>query len=97
MTFCLIALVLREKNALSPFLQQPLVARVGAVSYGIYLYHLIALDVVHRILPVEMLPKWAIFPVFAVTAYLFAEVSFRTLEAYFQRFRPKPGPVRSAA
>ncbi|WP_300064308.1 acyltransferase [uncultured Roseobacter sp.] len=90
MTLCVIALVLREKNALSPFLQQRLVARVGAVSYGIYLYHLIALDVAHRILPVAILPKWAIFIVFVILAYLIAELSFRTLEAWFQQFRPKP-------
>ena len=95
MTFCLIALVLREDNLLSPFLKQPLVMRVGAVSYGIYLYHLIALDVAHRILPVSILPKWAIFIGFAVLAYLIAELSFRTLEAWFQRFRPKPKPVTS--
>ena len=62
---------------------------MGIVSYGIYLYHLIALDIAHRILPVEALPKWAIFIVFVILAYLIAEVSFRTLEALFQRFRPR--------
>ena len=66
MTFWLVALVLREKNALSPFLKQRLVARVGVVSYGIYLYHLIALDIAHRILPVEALPE----TVLAVADYL---------------------------
>ena len=91
MTFCLVALVVRENTAMSPFLQQPLVARVGAVSYGIYLYHLIALDITHRILPAESLPKWAMFIAFAILAYLIAEASFRTLERYFQRFRPDSG------
>ncbi|WP_299681755.1 acyltransferase [uncultured Roseobacter sp.] len=90
MTYCLIALLVREKNALSPFLQQRLVARIGAISYGIYLYHLIVLDVTHRILPTASLPKWVVFIVFAVLACLVAEVSFRTLERYFQRFRPTP-------
>lgn len=89
MTFCVIALVLREDNLLSPFFKQALVVRVGVVSYGIYLYHLIALDIAHRILPVAMLPKWAIFIVFVILAYMIAEVSFRTLEAFFQRFRPR--------
>lgn len=97
MTFCLVALVLREDNILSPFLKQRLVARVGAVSYGIYLYHLLAIDVVHRILPTALLPKWVVFCVIAVVVYLIAEASFRTLEAYFQRFRPKPGSASSAS
>ncbi|MEL6957323.1 MAG: acyltransferase [Pseudomonadota bacterium] len=89
MTICLMSLVLRERTLFSPFLQHKLVARVGAVSYGIYLYHLIALDITHRILPADDLPKWAMFIAFAVLAYLIAELSFRTLEAYFQRFRPR--------
>lgn len=95
MTFCLIALVLRENSVLSPFLKQPLVVRVGAVSYGIYLYHLIALDIAHRVLPTAILPKWVVFIFFAMLACLIAELSFRTLEAYFQRFRPKPKPAPS--
>lgn len=95
MTFCLIAVVLRENSVLSPLLKQPLVARVGAVSYGIYLYHLIALDIAHRVLPTAILPKWVVFIFFAILAYLIAELSFRTLEAYFQRFRPKPQPPGS--
>lgn len=89
MTLCLVTLVLRENTVISPFLQLPIVARVGAVSYGIYLYHLIALDITHRVLPAEILPKWALFTAFAILSYLVAELSFRTLEAYFQRFRPR--------
>ena len=90
MTFILIALIVREDNPLSPFLKNRIVKRVGAVSYGVYLYHLIALDVTHRGTgAVGVDNPWAIFTIYCLLSYVMAEISFRPLEAYFQRFRPK--------
>lgn len=91
MTFTLIALVVREKTILSPFLKLPVIARIGAVSYGIYLYHLIALDIVKRagaFLFTELNP-WVTVVTYFVLSYLIAEFSFRTLETWFLKFRPK--------
>ena len=42
--------VVREDHALRAFLTLRPVARIGVLSYGIYLYHLIAADVVTRVL-----------------------------------------------
>ncbi|WP_170608671.1 acyltransferase family protein [Ruegeria arenilitoris] len=91
MTYTLVALVVREKNILSGILTFPPVARFGVVSYGIYLYHLIALDVVNRISTGLFggVDPWALLIVYSLLSYLIAEISFRTLEAYFTRFRPK--------
>jgi peptidoglycan/LPS O-acetylase OafA/YrhL len=87
----LAALVVREDNAALAVLRNPLFARVGAVSYGIYLYHLLVLDVVNRIAGrLEIMDQWTILALYSVLSYLVAEISMRTLEAYFRRFRPVP-------
>jgi peptidoglycan/LPS O-acetylase OafA/YrhL len=91
MTFVLIALVVRENTVLTPVLTLPPIARVGVVSYGMYLYHLIALYVVWEILggAVGGLAPWPKFICYFGLAYLMAEASFHTLEKWFRRFRPK--------
>lgn len=88
MCFCLISLVVREDNGLSGVLKVPLFARIGKVSYGIYLYHLFALAIATEWLGVET--SWGIFWVTYAFSFLIAEVSFRTFESRFLRFRRKP-------
>jgi peptidoglycan/LPS O-acetylase OafA/YrhL len=91
MTLSLMTLVIKERNLFSPILTNRIIARVGAVSYGIYLYHLLALDVTNRVFAVfELSSPWLVLIGYAILSYLIAEVSFRTLEAYFLRFRPPP-------
>ncbi|MDJ0630933.1 MAG: acyltransferase [Rhodobacter sp.] len=96
MTAILAALILREDSVGHGFFQTPLIARIGVVSYGIYLYHLIARDIVSRGLSAaDITSEWPLFLFYSVLAYLIAEGSFRTLEAWFRRFRPgyaKPQP-----
>lgn len=87
----LAALVVREDNAALAILQNRFIARIGAVSYGIYLYHLLVLDVVNRIAGrLELMEQWTILVFYSVLSYVVAEISMRTLEAYFRRFRPAP-------
>jgi peptidoglycan/LPS O-acetylase OafA/YrhL len=94
MTATLAALVLREDNAGLRLLRLPLIARVGAISYGIYLYHLIALDIANRAFGLAGVANdWALLAAYSLLSVLIAEISFRTLEAWFRRFRPKPGPA----
>lgn len=91
MTATLAALVLREDNAGLSLLRQPVIARVGAISYGIYLYHLIALDITNRALSLAGIANdWTLLAAYSLLSVLIAEVSFRTLEAWFRRFRPQP-------
>jgi peptidoglycan/LPS O-acetylase OafA/YrhL len=80
------ALVLREDNGLAPLLRAAPLARLGAVSYGVYLYHLIAQTLVLRIAP-DIAP-WALFVTYSALAWALAELSFRHFESWFARFRP---------
>lgn len=105
MTLTLMALVVRERGALQAVLVcQPLV-RIGQVSYGIYLYHLIALDLTARIgirlgipgLLGEGPALWLLLVAYSLLSWAMAEVSFRTLEAWFRRFRPKGRPPETVA
>ena len=91
MVATLAALVIREDNAAVSFLQNRLIARVGAVSYGIYLYHLLALDIVNRLgARVGITNDWAVLILYSALSFVIAEFSMRTLESYFRRFRPVP-------
>lgn len=93
MTLMLISLVQREDNAMAWLLRQPPIARIGQISYGIYLYHLFALVLAAKaaaFFPVFYMPTFtALFLIFSV---LMAEISSRTFEAWSLRFRHKvPG------
>lgn len=103
MTLLVMSLVVREKTPLSPFLTLPIITRVGVASYGMYLYHLIALDLVNRSLRLvlEEVSRWLSLPLYFILAYLIAELSFRTLEAWFRPSRtavahPGEAPLKSA-
>lgn len=90
MTLFLAALVVQPTSILSGFLQSPAVRRVGVVSYGIYLYHLIGLDITGRVLgKLGMVNDWSLLLGYSIVSWAVAEISFRTLEAFFRRFRPK--------
>lgn len=94
MTLALISTVIREDNVLRPVLAWGPIARIGQISYGIYLYHLIALHVIANILGIT---GWAQLFLYAALAIVMAEISFRTYEAWFQRLRRKSvGSVGSA-
>ena len=105
MTACLASLVLREDHRLRPLLTWPPIARVGEISYGIYLYHLIGLHIGNGL--AARLPEglsgnpWAVLLLYLPISILLAEISYRTLEAFFRRFRhcrpPRSVPADSAA
>lgn len=89
MAACLASIVLREDNGLAKVFQLRPLARVGEISYGIYLYHLIALHIANLVaksgaLAVEGIPAMLLYMGLSV---VLAEISYRTLEAYFRRFK----------
>lgn len=89
MTATLAALVVREDTVFTPLLTRPLIARIGQISYGVYLYHLIALDPVSRVLTMAgMTNGWLFLIAYSAASVIVADISFRTLEAFFRRFRP---------
>jgi peptidoglycan/LPS O-acetylase OafA/YrhL len=94
MTALLAALVVRGATMLTPVLAARPIARIGEISYGIYLYHLIALDIWMRTAGAAGFDDgWTRLIGYSVLSILMAEISFRTLEAWFQRFRPGGPPA----
>lgn len=91
MALTLTALVVSERNGLAEVMQIRAVARIGQISYGIYLYHLIALHITGMALPRLGLDHgWVVFIAYYAISIAMAEISFRTLERYFMRFRNRP-------
>lgn len=78
------ACVCREDHAARALLEWPAIARVGAVSYGIYLLHLIGMHAANVGLSRLGLadPLWSFLATLVLT-WVMAEVSFRTFERRF--------------
>lgn len=91
MALALATLVLREDNGMAGLLRLRPVARIGAISYGLYLYHLIGLHlanvIVGRIGIDGALAPWVVTPLFMLIAIGMAEVSFRSYERFFLRLK----------
>jgi peptidoglycan/LPS O-acetylase OafA/YrhL len=88
MTACLASLVVREDHQLAPILSWRPAARVGTISYGIYLYHLIALHGVTALTShFDVSAPWLGLLTYIALSIVISEVSYRTLETWFQRLR----------
>jgi len=92
--FALVALVascvIRERHALRSVLSAWPMRRIGVVSYGIYLYHLI---IAHFVTPrTEHMGSYAHaagFAGVAVLTWIAAELSYRVLESRFLRLKTR--------
>jgi peptidoglycan/LPS O-acetylase OafA/YrhL len=100
LTWLLASCVVREDHVLRRITNFAPLARLGVVSYGMYLYHLL-------LLPAAAwgVRRWfgdsaaALFLACTVVTYLAAEASFRGYETPFLRLKERfagRGPVRSA-
>jgi peptidoglycan/LPS O-acetylase OafA/YrhL len=76
--------VIKEANVLAPALSLWPVRRIGVVSYGIYLYHLL---VMHFVLKgagaAGLLPGFATFVITVFATWAVAELSYRFFESHF--------------
>lgn len=90
MTLALGSLVVREDPLSAPFLQNRFVARFGEVSYGIYLYHLVALHVITLVVDrVGLVNEVIILVAYSALSFIMAEISFRYYEKRFLALRPR--------
>lgn len=98
MCLVLVSLVVREDNGMARVMHFAPLMRIGQISYGIYLYHLFALAAVTKGFEVMGWTGWGwVLILYYALAIVIAEISFRTLERYFMRFRRKGwGRVQAA-
>jgi peptidoglycan/LPS O-acetylase OafA/YrhL len=90
--------VAQERQALRPMLSFRPLARVGLVSYGIYLYHLIAAHGVNKVLArLDVTSQLVHFVVVSLAAWGVAELSYRLFETRFLALKDRFDPARSRA
>lgn len=88
----LVALVLactvREDNGLARLLQINPLVRIGVVSYGIYLMHMLCLNATRKIgAALDISSPWITWTAGVILVYVVAEISFHTFERFFLRFK----------
>lgn len=90
MSVCLASIVLRENHILKPILAARPIARVGEISYGVYLYHLIGLHISNVLLGrLGLAQEWYVLICYTLVSIIIAEISFRTFERYFLNLKHK--------
>lgn len=93
MCVVLMSVVMREDHVLRWALMNRAVARIGQISYGMYLYHLMFLTLGYKILDaLGLYSAPALFFFYFALTVVAAEISFRTIEAWFAGFRPRLRP-----
>lgn len=94
------AVVVREDNILRPVLAWRPIARVGEISYGIYLYHVIGRFFVETGLAPfgwsEFTTDLWVTLIYPFVAIAMAEISFRTLERFFLTLKDRSKQPASA-
>ena len=84
--------VVRERHALTRLLSLWAVKRIGIVSYGIYLFHPLALYVAYQVARRAGVSSEAAFVVAAVAgSWAIAEVSYRLYESRFLALKGRVG------
>jgi peptidoglycan/LPS O-acetylase OafA/YrhL len=87
--------VIREDNALAPFLRFRPLAYIGLVSYGMYLLNTLVLDVVNPVMNrIGLRHPLLKFPVFVAATVLVAGISYRFFETPFLRLKERFSKVR---
>jgi peptidoglycan/LPS O-acetylase OafA/YrhL len=87
--------VIREDNALAPFLRFRPFAYIGVVSYGMYLLNTLVLDVINPVMNrIGLRHPLLKFPVFVAATVLVAGISYRFFETPFLRLKERFSKVR---
>ncbi len=90
MTLLLGSCVIREDHLLMPLLRLPPLVRIGALSYGIYLLHMLSRHGCAAVLNKVGLPlePW-LFPLTLLVTVVIAELSFRFFESRFLKLKDR--------
>jgi peptidoglycan/LPS O-acetylase OafA/YrhL len=85
------ACVIREDHALKHVLSNPVVAYVGAISYGMYMLHMLCKNAAVKLLGVLTLSSSGleVFALTLVITTLLAGVSFKYYEAFFLKLKTR--------
>jgi peptidoglycan/LPS O-acetylase OafA/YrhL len=98
LTLLVVACVIREDHGLAFILRQRFLVRIGMVSYGIYLMHMLcfaAMKAAGLAIGIESpVVHWVSG---VILVYLVAELSFATFERFFARMKPAAEPGAGAA
>ena len=80
--FLLGTVVVREDHGLSWILKFPLLKRIGIVSYGMYMLHMLTINVIRKVMSqFNFDNSWLIFFLALTLTYFIAEISFRFFES----------------
>jgi peptidoglycan/LPS O-acetylase OafA/YrhL len=90
------SVVIREDSLAAPLLTFPLLARIGAISYGLYLYHQWILDFSKRFIDrfvhwvgVPQISSFLHFLIACTLCIIVADLSFRWFEKPILRLRSR--------
>jgi len=98
MTALVVSTCLRTQHLLMPVLTLPPIRHVGMISYGVYLMHMLALNLVRRALPGQGFT--VTFLVTLGVTVVLASLSYRYFESLFLRFKERlaagPAPAKAS-
>src|SRR4029077_6474573 len=88
----LASLVVNEQHPLAPLLRSPVLRRIGAVSYGMYLFHMLLENLARKLVArLGFGDGVVLFIACALLTYAVAEVSFRFYESPFLKLKTRLG------
>jgi len=82
------ACCIKPRHALKPLLVNPVAVYLGTISYGIYLLHMIVINVIRKLVPGEIGPMTK-FSLALVGTVAVASVSYWCYEVWFLRMKHK--------
>ena len=90
MTLLLASCVVGHSHVLTKPFNHPFIIRIGAVSYGMYLYHMLVRHVGYSLLErVGIQLPFALFVFVFIATYIVSELSFRFYETPFLKFKER--------
>ena len=82
------SVVIREDNFFRKFLSFSLIFRIGMVSYGMYLFHLLFRDITFRTMEkMGILSTWCLFIGTLILTYIASEISYHYYECFFLKLK----------